>query len=80
MVCNTFPMLHKISFVREHQQKTHVTLRRFWSFKAVEGLSDSVKKWKFVTKVFLSDNAKWSFKNLWKMISVNVKANKNNKK
>ena len=46
----------------------------------MEGLSDSVKKEKFVTKVFLLDNAEWSFKNLWKMISVNVKANKNNKK
>ena len=44
------------------------------------GLSDSVKNGKFVTNIFLSDNAEWSFKNLWKMISVNGKANKNNKK
>ena len=43
------------------------------------GLSDSVKKGKFVKKIFLSDNAEWSFKNLWKVIPVKVKANKNNK-
>ena len=28
------------------------------------GLSDSVKKGKFVTKILLSDNTEWSFKNL----------------
>ena len=48
MVCNTFPMMHKISFVREHRQKTIVILSGFWPFKGVGGLSDSVKKGKFV--------------------------------
>ena len=42
------------------------------------GVSESVKKGKFVMKIFFSDNAEWSFKNLWKMISADVKANKNN--
>ena len=37
-------------------------------------------KGEFVTKIFISDNAEWSFKNMWKVISANVKANKNNKK
>ena len=31
-------------------------------------------------KSFFSDNAEWSFKKLWKMISADVKANENNKK
>ena len=43
-------------------------------------LSESVKKGKFVKKIFLSDNAEWSSKNLWKMISADVKTNKSNKK
>ena len=55
MVCKNFPMLRKISFVREHQQKPLVS--EFWLFKGVGTLSDSVKKEKFVTKIFLSDNA-----------------------
>ena len=47
----------------------------------VGGLNGSVKKGKFKTKIFFSDNAvEWSSKNLWKMISADVKANKNNKK
>ena len=79
-MCNTFPMLHKISFFREHWQNILVTICGFCLFKAVEGLSDFVRKEKFVTKIFLSDIAEWSLKNLWKIISVNVKVNKNNKK
>ena len=42
------------------------------------GLSQSVKKGKFVTKIFFSDIVEWNSKNLWKMISAGVKANKNN--
>ena len=57
MVRNTFPMLRKIFFVREHQQKVLVTIRGFWPFKGVGALSDSVNKEIFVTKIFLSDNA-----------------------
>ena len=46
------------------------------------GFSESVKKGKFVVKIFFSDNAEGSSENLWKMISValNLNANKNNKK
>ena len=31
-------------------------------------------------KFFFSDNVEWSSKNVWKMTSADVKANKNNKK
>ena len=49
--------------------------------KGLGGLNASVKKGKFVTKIiFFSVNTEWSFKDLWKMISADVKANKNNKK
>ena len=44
------------------------------------GLSEPVEKGKLVPKIFFSDNVEWSSKNLWKMISADVKANKNNKK
>ena len=44
------------------------------------GVSESVKKWKFVTESLFSDNVEWSSKNLWKMISTDVKAKQNNKK
>ena len=81
MVCNTFPMLRKISFVREHWQKNPVMINKdFGCLRGWEvGLSDPIKKGKYGTKIFLSDNAEWSLKSLWKMISVNVKVNKNNK-
>ena len=46
----------------------------------VNPLSKSFKKRKLVTKIFFSDNVGWSFKNVWKMISADVKANQNNKK
>ena len=53
--------------------------KQILDFKGVgRGVSESVKKGKFVMKIFFSDNAEWSFKNLWKMISADVKANKNN--
>ena len=39
------------------------------------GFSESVKKWKIVTKIFFSDNVERSSKNLWKMMSADVKAN-----
>ena len=52
---------------------------REWGWGRGGGLRKSVKKGKFVTKIFLSD-VEWSSKNLWKMISADVKANKNNKK
>ena len=38
-------------------------------------MSESVKKKKkFVAKTFFTDNTEWSSKNLWKMISADVKA------
>ena len=46
----------------------------------MERWSESVKRGKFVTKIFFSDNNELSSENLWKMISADVKADKNNKK
>ena len=43
-------------------------------------LSESVKKWKFMTKTFFVDLDEWNSKCLWKMISVGVKAKKKKKK
>ena len=57
MVCNTFPILREISFMREHRQKPLVMLSGFWPFKGIGGFSDSAKKGKFVKKTFLSNNA-----------------------
>ena len=51
-------------------QKIFWLLREWWF----------VKKETFVMKIFFSDNVEWSSENLWKMISADVKANKNNKK
>ena len=46
----------------------------------VKWLSESVKKGKFVTKIFFSDiNVELNSKNLWKIISADVKAHKNKK-
>ena len=53
---------------REHRQKTFITLSGFWPLKegggggggggggVGRGLSESIKKGKFVTKIFFSDN------------------------
>ena len=38
-------------------------------------MSESVKKGKFMTRISFSDNVELSSKNLWKMISADVKAN-----
>ena len=43
-----------------------------------EGSNESIKKGKFVTKIFFSD-VEWSPKYFWKMISADVKSYKNNK-
>ena len=61
--------------VREHWQKTFVTLSVFLPFVGDGGgrgewgreLSESVKKGKFVTKSLVLDNVEKSSKNLWKM-------------
>ena len=39
----------------------------------VGGLSEFVKKGESMTKIFFSDNVEWSSKNLWKMMSGNIK-------
>ena len=36
-------------------------------------LSEFVKKGESMTKIFFSDNVEWSSKNLWKMMSGNIK-------
>ena len=46
----------KKNAIREHRQKTFVTLSGLWTVKGCGGLNESVKKRKFVTKVFFSDN------------------------
>ena len=47
--------------LREYQQKTFITLSRFWSLRGWGGggaLSETFKiKKEFVTKIFFSDNA-----------------------
>ena len=42
--------------------KTFVTLSRFWPSRGCGcwGLSEAVKKGKFLTKIFFSDNVEWS--------------------
>ena len=53
--------------ITEHQQKSFVTLSGFWLLRGLgwEGeLSESIKKGKFVTDLFFSDNVERSSKNL----------------
>ena len=38
------------------------------------GVSESIKKEKFVMKIFFPDNVEWSSKNLWKMKSADEEA------
>ena len=68
-------------WLREHWQKTFVTHSGFWPLRGWGGggLSESVKKGKFLTKISFSVNVEWSSKKLWKMILADVKANKNKK-
>ena len=42
----------KKNAIREHRQKTLITLSEFWLLSGCEGLSESVKKGKFVTNFF----------------------------
>ena len=76
--------------LREYRQKKFVTLSGFCPLRDLcvcvcvcgggGGLVNPLKKEKFLTKIFFSNNVEWSSKNLWKMISADVKDNKNNKK
>ena len=45
-------VLKKKNAIREHRQKILITLSEFWLLSGCEGLSESVKKGKFVTKFF----------------------------
>ena len=38
-------------------------------------LSESIKRWKLAMEILFLDNVEWSSKNLWKMMSADVKAN-----
>ena len=49
------------SILREHRQKTFVTLSKVGGG---EGFSGSVQEGKFMTKIFLADNVDCSSKNL----------------
>ena len=60
---------------REGWQKNFIFHSRFWSLRGWWGLSESIKKGKFVVKIFFSDYVEWSSENLWKMMSADVKAN-----
>ena len=71
---------HKKRPIREDRQKTFLTLSGFWPLSGWGSFNTSVKKGIFVKKIFFSDNVEWSSKNLWKMTSADVKANKNNNK
>ena len=42
--------------------------------KGFGGLGESVKKWKFLVKIFFPENDGLGSKKLWKMISAYVKA------
>ena len=65
---------------RVSAKKTLSHTQQILAVKGVGGLSGSIEKGKFATKIFYPDNIEWSSKNLWKMMSTDVKANKNNKK
>ena len=49
------PSKKDLEHLREHRQKTFVTLSGFWRLKGWGSLSESVKKGKFVTKICFSD-------------------------
>ena len=44
------------------------------------GWVNPLKKNNLGRKSFISDNVEWSSKNVWKMISADIKVNNNNKK
>ena len=48
----TLENLKLCSRVRKHQRKRFVTVRGFWPLKGWEGLRQSVKRRKSVTKIF----------------------------
>ena len=42
--------------LREHHQNNFVVLSGFWPLRGWEALSESIRKGRFVTKIFFSDN------------------------
>ena len=68
-------------WLRKHRQKPFVTHSGFWPLWGWGGGGwvNQLKKENF-WQIFFSVNVEWSSKKLWKMISADVKANKNNKK
>ena len=63
--------------LRQLQQKTFVTLSRFWLLRGQGSLSESVNKGKFVTKIFFQIFLNEVFR---KMMPADAKANRNKKK
>ena len=49
-------VLKKKNAIREHRQKIFVRLSGFWPLRGCDCLSEFVKKGKFETKIFFSDN------------------------
>ena len=68
---------------REHRQKISSPFADFGcegggeQEGGVPVFSESIKGGRFLKKNFFSDNNKWSSKNLWRMVSADVWANKN---
>ena len=60
--------------------KIFVSLNRCWQLRGLGVLNESVKKGKFVTEIFFSNNVEWGCKNLLKVRSADEKSNKKNKK
>ena len=59
------PLDDYLTPVREHQQKTFVTLNGFWwAVKGVRGFNESVRKGKIETKIFFSNSVEGISKNL----------------
>ena len=72
---------YTLFMLREHQQKTFVMLSRFWPLQEWRGWGwVNLLKMENLWQFFFSDNAEWNTKYFWKMISADVKANKNKKK
>ena len=86
VVCKDFTATSKVSpsWKWEHHDVDmstknffYAACSRFFWLLGRGGLNESIKKGKFVTKIFFSDNAEWSFEKL--ISAADVKANKNNK-
>ena len=52
MTVESLVLKKKKNAIREHRQKTFVTLSGFWPLRGCRGLSESVEKGKFARKIF----------------------------